>query len=119
MSVQSNATIVPNSVAPPSAGFPGNVFHQFNRNNPALAQSCGQIPAGQPCLRASFSDSGKAVGICDAVLRGKYTVYRGERAGFALGGDVRFPAGDELPYLGTAPTPVNPTGVSYCKRRDF
>src|SRR2546425_6051481 len=31
MSVQSNTTIVPNSVAPPSASFPGNVFHQFNR----------------------------------------------------------------------------------------
>jgi len=111
MSVQSNTTIVPNSVAPASASFPGNVFHQFNRNNPALAQSCGQIPAGQACLQASFSDSRKAVGIGDAVLRGKYTVYRGERAGFALGVDVRLPSGDELNFLGSGATGVKPFGV--------
>ena len=108
MRVTSNATIVPNSFA---TGSPGNAFHQFNTSNPALTQSCGQIPAGQACLQASFSDSVKAAGIGDAVLRGKYTVYRGERAGFALGVDVRLPSGDELNFLGSGATGVKPFGV--------
>src|SRR3989441_1526433 len=70
MRVTSNATIVPNSFA---TGSPGNAFHQFNTSNPALTQSCGQIPAGQACLQASFSDSVKAAGIGDAVRSEEHT----------------------------------------------
>ncbi|MGH9775273.1 MAG: transporter [Candidatus Acidiferrales bacterium] len=117
MSVNSDATIVPNSVAPAAAGLPGNVFHQFNSMNPALAQSCGQTPAGQACLHASFSDSGSATGIGDVVLRGKYTLYKGERYGIAAGVDVRLPTGDELNFLGSGAAGVKPFGViSYSAR---
>ena len=108
MDVSSNTTIVPNAVAPPTPNFPGQVFHQFN---PAVVASCAGTPAGQPCLNGSFSNSGSASGIGDIVLRGKYQIYNGERAGFAVGVDVRLPSGDEKDFLGSGATGVKPFGV--------
>jgi hypothetical protein len=118
MKVTSNATIVPNSAAPSAVGAPGNVWHSFNTQNPALAPQCASaVAAGQPCLQASFSDSGSATGIGDVVLRGKYTVYQGERAGFAVGMDVRLPSGDETNFLGSGAVGVKPFGVFSYKAR--
>jgi Putative MetA-pathway of phenol degradation len=117
MKVTSNATIVPNSASPPVVGgspVPGNVWHSFNTQNPALASQCGSTV---PCLQASFSDSGSATGIGDVVLRGKYTVYQGERAGFAAGMDVRLPSGDETNFLGSGAVGVKPFGVFSYKAR--
>ncbi|MGH9743012.1 MAG: transporter [Candidatus Acidiferrum sp.] len=108
MAVSSHATIVPNTVAPSSVGAPGNVWHSFNPTNPALASQCA---SQVPCLDATFSDSGSAAGIGDVVLRGKYTVYNGERFGVAGGVDVRLPTGDELNFLGSGATGVKPFGV--------
>ncbi len=108
MNVSSNATIVPNSVAPPSPTFPGQVFHQFN---PAVVPACANTPAGQACLQGSFSNSGTAMGIGDVVLRGKYEVYKGERLGIAGGVDVRVPTGDEQNFLGSGARGVKPFGV--------
>jgi hypothetical protein len=112
MSVSSAATIVPNSAAPAALGVPGNLWHQFNFNStiPALQKQC---PAGAAtaCVQATFSDSGSAVGIGDVVLRGKYTVHQWERAGLALGVDVRLPSGDETNFLGSGALGVKPFGV--------
>jgi hypothetical protein len=108
MAVTSQATIVPNSVAPAAVGAPGNVWHSFNPTNPVLASQCA---SQVPCLSAKFSDSGNATGIGDVVLRGKYTVYTGERLAVAAGVDVRLPTGDELNFLGSGATGVKPFGV--------
>ena len=114
MAVTSQATIVPNSVAPAAVHAPGNVWHSFNLTNPALASQCA---SQSPCLNATFSDSGSATGIGDVVLRGKYTVYNGERFGVAAGVDLRLPTGDELNFLGSGATGVKPFGiVSYRAR---
>ena len=114
MKVTSNATIVPNSATPAVVGAPGNVWHSFNPLNPVLASQCASTV---PCLQASFSDSGSARGIGDVVLRGKYTVYQGERAGFAAGMDVRLPSGDETNFLGSGAVGVKPFGVFSYKAR--
>jgi hypothetical protein len=111
MTVTSQATIVPNSAAPATlpVPVPGNVWHLFNSpTNPALISQCA---SQSPCLKATFSDSGSAVGIGDVVLRGKYTVYEGERLAAAAGLDVRLPNGDELNFLGSGATGVKPFGV--------
>jgi hypothetical protein len=118
MNVTSNATIVPNSVAPTAVGAPGNIWHQFNPTNPAIASQCATASgAGQACLQASFADSGTAVGIGDVVLRGKYTVHQWERAGFAVGVDVRLPTGDDTNFLGSGAAGVKPFGVFSYKAR--
>jgi hypothetical protein len=105
MKTTSNATIVPNSVAPPSPFFPGGVFHQFNG---AIVPSCA---GAAPCLNGTFSSSGSATGIGDVLLRGKYELYHGERIGFAAGVDVRLPTGDEENFLGSGTVGVKPFGV--------
>lgn len=114
MKVTSSATIVPNSATPAMLNAPGNVWHSFNPSNPVLAPQCAKTV---PCLQASFSDSGSATGIGDVVLRGKYTVYQGERAGFAVGMDVRLPTGDETNFLGSGAVGVKPFGVFSYKAR--
>jgi outer membrane putative beta-barrel porin/alpha-amylase len=100
----SNATIVPNSVAPTSA-FPSGVFHQFD---PSVVSSCGSVT---PCLNGKFADSGSASGIGDVTVRGKYEVYQGEHWGVAAGVDVRLPTGDESNFLGSGATGVKPFGI--------
>jgi hypothetical protein len=111
MAVKSNATIVPNSVAPPFLGLPGNVFSQFN---PAVVPSCG---TALPCLKAPFGLAESASGIGDVVLRGKYTVHKWERAGLAVGTEVRAPTGDAQNFLGLGATGVKPLAFfSYTAR---
>lgn len=114
MRVTSDTRIFPNAVAPVSPDTPGGVFHQFN---PAVVSSCPPNVFNPPCLRATFSNSGSATGIGDVVLRGKYTVYKGERAGVAVGVDVRVPSGDAQNFLGSGATGVKPFVVfSYAAR---
>jgi hypothetical protein len=57
---------------------------------------------------AIYSSSGDASGIGDLVLRLKGHVVRGEKAGLALGVDVRLPTGDEENLLGLGTTGVKP-----------
>ena len=56
-------------------------------------------------------------GIGDVVLRGKYTIYNGERWAVAAGTDVRLPTGDALNFLGSGATGVKPFGVVSYKAR--
>jgi hypothetical protein len=107
----SDATIVPNSVAPVGPTYPNGIFHQFNNNT---VPSCG---SASPCLNATFSDAGSATGVGDVTLRGKYEFYSGERLGVAAGVDVRLPTGDDKNFLGSGTTGVRPFGViSYSAR---
>ncbi|MGZ4787744.1 MAG: transporter [Terriglobales bacterium] len=106
LDVASNATIVSNSVAPNIPIFPGQVFHQFD---PKTVASCSGKP--QPCLNATFQDTGSATGIGDVIFRGKYQLYKGEHLGFSIGTDVRTPTGDSTNYLGSGAWGVKPFGV--------
>lgn len=106
MAVKTSATIVNNSVPPPGSQFPA--FHLFN---PGVVKGCANTPPSGVCLDGSFSDSGSASGVGDIVLRGKYNVYKGEKAALAAGVDVRVPSGDVQNFLGSGTTGVRPFGV--------
>lgn len=54
----------------------------------------------------TFQQSGSASGVGDVVLRAKYRAISGQRAGLALGLDVRLPSGEERDLLGTGTTQV-------------
>ena len=100
MTVTSAANIIPNSNNQPTPG--GSNLHLF----PARTPDC---PA--PCLNRSFTNGNSASGIGDVTFRVKANVWKGERAGFTLGVDVRAPTGDELNFLGAGATGVRPFGV--------
>ena len=113
MSVRSSARIQANAIAPriPNV-FPNGIFHEFD---PTVVTTCA---AGvSPCLQGTFSDSNSAKGIGDVLLRGKGTIYKGERTGVALGLDVRLPSGDALNFLGSGAIGIKPFAVfSYSSR---
>jgi hypothetical protein len=83
-------------------------------------------PISTACFNHSFPDSTlpgsslsqtSASGIGDITLRLKGTIWRGERAGFAAGVDVRLPTGDSLNFLGSGAFGVKPFAiVSYRAR---
>lgn len=99
MGVFSNAAIVDNS---------NSGFHRFRQ---------GTNCAGNGCLNNSFSNFRSASGIGDITLRVKGTAWKGERAGLALGVDVRVPTGDKLNFLGSGAAGVRPFVVwSYRSR---
>jgi hypothetical protein len=55
-----------------------------------------------------FTDSGSASGIGDVIVRLKGTALRSQRAGLALGIDVRLPTGDEYDFLGSGSLGIKP-----------
>jgi hypothetical protein len=61
--------------------------------------------------RRLFTAFGDASGLGDINVRGKVTVKRTERQGFAIGVDARMPSGDEQNLLGTGAAAVQPYGV--------
>jgi hypothetical protein len=63
------------------------------------------------CLQSSSSNMSSASGIGDITFRVKGTAWKGERAGFALGVDVRAPTGDALNFLGAGAAGVMPFAV--------
>jgi hypothetical protein len=77
---------------------------------PILPGVCGGVSSGliQPCLSSSFSDSRSISGIGDITLRVKGTAWQNDRAGLALGADIRTPTGDPLNFLGTGAAGVAP-----------
>jgi len=77
---------------------PSEFFHAF-----APTTAC---PA--PCLFNTFSNAGSSSGIGDITLRAKGTAWKGEKAGLALGVDVRLPTGDSLNFLGAGAVGVKP-----------
>lgn len=54
----------------------------------------------------TFEQSGSASGVGDVVLRAKYRVVSGKRAGLAVGLDARLPTGEERDLLGTGATQI-------------
>jgi hypothetical protein len=76
---------------------PGFCIHRFNPVNP-------NIPTHESFISLSnsiFFNSGSASGIGDVVFRGKFQALKGEKAGLAVGVDLRFPTGDEENFLGS------------------
>jgi hypothetical protein len=75
--------------------------------DPATGQGC--LP--NPCFGRTFSSHNGATGIGDLTFRAKYTLWKGEKAGFAIGGDLRVPTGDALNYLGAGAVGVKVFGA--------
>jgi hypothetical protein len=75
------------------------------------------VPATSPCGHEIFSNSNRATGIGDIVLRAKGVVWRGERAAVAVAADLRLPTGDEQNFLGSGTFGFTPFAVfSYAAR---
>jgi hypothetical protein len=80
-------------------------FHFFDLANPNTS------------VDKTFVDSSSATGIGDVVFRVKATAWKGERAGVAVGLDVRAPSGDANNFLGTGAVGVKPfVAASYRAR---
>jgi len=104
MGITSNATIVNNS---------NTTIHSF-----AIQNGCGRTtPTFEPCINQSFSRFGTASGIGDITLRWKWAAWKAEKAGLALGVDVRLPTGDAQNFLGSGAAGVKPfVAWSYLSR---
>jgi Putative MetA-pathway of phenol degradation len=89
-------------------------IHRFNPSNPA------DIPTHESFISTSnaiFFDNGSASGIGDVVFRGKFQALKAEKAGLAVGVDVRLPTGDEENFLGSGTYGTRPFVVfSYAGR---
>jgi hypothetical protein len=96
----SNGTVFTNSAIRDSNGDPACPF------GAAANAEAGNLPAG--CLNETFSKANQASGIGDITIRAKGTVWEGERAGVALGLDVRIPTGNELNFLGSGAYGIKP-----------
>jgi Putative MetA-pathway of phenol degradation len=96
-----------------SADFPPCCLHQFD-------PSSSQIPNHETFFAsnsANFFDGKSASGIGDIVIRGKYEILKGEKAGLAVGADLHLPTGDEQNFLGSGTWGVRPfVTVSYSGR---
>jgi hypothetical protein len=96
MSVASGASIVrvsgPTFVLPGVGTLPNP--HQFTSDPNSLTNS--------------YFSSGSASGIGDVTFRAKASVWRGNKAGMALGLDVRTPTGDARKFLGSGATGIKP-----------
>lgn len=68
-------------------------------------------PCANPCFNRTFFNATGATGIGDVTVRGKYNLWKGEKAGLAVGGDIRFPTGDALNYLGSGAYGIKPFGA--------
>lgn len=102
MNVTSDATIVDNSHS-------GD--HQFKKpGHPNCPSGQNQALLAE-CASQSFFNTRNATGIGDIVLRAKYTVWRGERAGLAFGADLRLPSGDDQNFLGAGTVGFKPFAV--------
>ena len=98
MAISSNATIVDNS---------SSFVHIFPNCDPSTSN----------CLSTVFSNSQNVAGIGDMTFRVKGTAWKSERAGLALGVDVRVPTGDELNFLGAGAAGVRPFLIWSYRRR--
>ncbi len=96
-----------------SADIPACCVHKFDPTS-------AQIPNHETFMSSSsadFFDGKSASGIGDIVVRGKYEVLKGEKAGLAVGADIHLPTGDEQNFLGSGTWGVRPfVTVSYAGR---
>jgi hypothetical protein len=94
-------------------------FHTF-KNCPNTSPSSGNLDPA--CLNHAFPDpaftgstsstpNNSVSGIGDVVARVKWNAWHGERAGAAVGLDVRFPSGDALNFLGSGAYGFKPFAV--------
>jgi outer membrane putative beta-barrel porin/alpha-amylase len=97
------------SVAVPSANVRMAVTSTAQIHNNGL-DNLHQF-TGCSCFNGTFLNVTGASGIGDVTLRGKYEVFKGERTGIAVGGDIRFPSGDALNYLGAGAYGIRPFGA--------
>jgi len=87
-------------------------LHQFT--DPTTGGKC--LPS--PCFNRSFTNASGATGIGDVTVRAKYNFLKRERLGISVGGDLRFPTGDALNFLGAGAYGIKPFGViSYSYKR--
>ena len=100
---KSNGTVFLNPSIKNSEGDPACLFDS------AANGEAGHVPVG--CLNETFSKRNQASGLGDITLRGKATVWKGERTGIALGLDVRLPTGDELNFLGSGAYGFKPFAI--------
>jgi hypothetical protein len=119
----------PDAMAPNQQTFPPTTtptngqpyfFHLF-KNCPNTSPSTGAAGLDPTCLNHTFPDptftgsgskpKNSSSGIGDVVARVKWNVWKGERAGFAAGFDMRFPTGDALNYLGSGSYGMKPFAV--------
>jgi hypothetical protein len=103
--------------------LPQCCVHQFAPPPVRQGETLGPIftPPSNPqspyYSSASFFRSNSASGIGDIVFRGKYRVFKGEKVGVAVGGDLRIPTGDELNFLGSGTWGIRPFAtLSYSGR---
>ena len=98
------------STASRRAPIPPCCVHQFDPTS-------AQIPNHEAFFSSSsadFFDGKSASGIGDIVIRGKYEILKGEKAGLAVGADLHLPTGDEQNFLGSGTWGVRPfVTVSY------
>jgi hypothetical protein len=96
-----------------SADFPPCCVHKFDPTSP-------QIPSNERFIgsdHAMFLDNKSSNGIGDIIIRGKYEVLKGEKAGLALGADIHLPTGDAHNFLGSGTWGIRPfVSVSYSGR---
>ena len=64
-----------------------------------------------PSLRAQTTTSGSATGVGDIAARVKVQVSQGERTGFGIVGEVRFPTGKEEDLLGLGEYSARGVGI--------
>ncbi len=74
--------------------------------------------AGRDVAQRTFQNGGSASGLGDVIIRLKGTATKWEKAGLALGTDLRLPTGNELDFLGTGAPGFKPFVVfSYNYKR--
>jgi len=118
MNASANAFI--DSYESPTTVSPGTIppccLHYFV--NPATVP--GETVNGPPGTlsnQATFLRQNSASGIGDVIVRAKYQIIRGERAGLATGVDVHTPTGDAFNFLGSGTWGTRPFLVfSYAGR---
>jgi hypothetical protein len=99
---------------------PPYFFHLF-KNCPNTSPASGLAGLDASCLNHTFPDfsftssgsvsQNSATGISDVIARVKWNAWEGERAGVAVGMDVRFPTGDAVNYLGSGSYGFKPFAV--------
>jgi hypothetical protein len=86
-----------------------SVLVPFSKVTLKTGSSSQQSDRGNaPAPLDNFFFAGSATGIGDVAVNVKYNVLHAEHAAVALGGEVRFPTGDESNYLGTGAYGLKP-----------
>lgn len=113
----SSAQIVRSPLDLPSPQF--GYAHFFDPTCVAtqLPPTAAELACQAASTTATFTNGGDATGIGDVIIRGKGTIYKGERLGFAAGLDIRTPTGDERNFLGSGAIGVKPFIVASYRAR--